>query len=390
VGVLVFGWPFLSTLLRLLLKKKELYERRFTAKSNATTFSIEYIPLTTNRVDQPHKKEEEEEQTPRTSRGKAMTTWSSPRAMVNAASTRTASSSFKSWKSRATTKTTTMTATRRRSVGTTNDDDRRLDCRHRHRHRTRASADGNAANNMSDVAALDGLINQLLNAHGESDDMLQKVCIENIMAFDQQMWLRMASRIDNVNTDEEKDAITDVMSKCMKIIEATLKKAEETIDRSSEQLQRIISAAADQTTMEFDVPLKADALKRMEAEVKNCTVDEGMLNTAYAWIRKSDEDKLDGMVHILQKFLQLYAARELNKNKAPLDELLGCSNTDDWPVVFQKLVNEGYGEVAFTKELQQRMEEVVLGLTNGSYAQRVQAEYLKEVEERSREYFKQV
>ena len=57
------------------------------------------------------------------------------------------------------------------------------------------------------------------------------------------------------------------------------------------------------------MPLKADALKRMEAEVKNCTVDEGMLNTAYAWIRKSDEDKLDGMVHILQKFLQLYAAR---------------------------------------------------------------------------------
>ena len=33
------------------------------------------------------------------------------------------------------------------------------------------------------------------------------------------------------------------------------------------------------------MPLKADALKRMEAEVKNCTVDEGMLNTAYAWIR---------------------------------------------------------------------------------------------------------
>lgn len=37
MGVLVFGWPFLSTLLRLLLKEKELYERRFTAKSNATT-----------------------------------------------------------------------------------------------------------------------------------------------------------------------------------------------------------------------------------------------------------------------------------------------------------------------------------------------------------------
>jgi hypothetical protein len=303
-------------------------------------------------------------------------TTTSPRAMVGMASTRTTSSS--------------VTATTTKKMSYYSKKMSTIRRRRNHHQQTAAAADGSNSNNMSDVAALDGLINQLLNAHGESDDMLQKVCIENIMAFDQQMWLRMASRIDNVNTDEEKDAIADVMSKCMKIIEATLKKAEETIDRSSEQLQRIIAAAADQTTMEFDVPLKADALKRMEAEIKNCTVDEGMLNTTYAWIRKSDEDKMDGMVHILQKFLQVYAAGELNKNKAPLDELLGCSNTDDWPVVFQKLVNEGYGEVAFTKELQQRMEEVVLGLTNGSYAQRVQAEYLKEVEERSKEYFKQV
>ena len=303
-------------------------------------------------------------------------TTTSPRAMVGMASTRTTSSS--------------MTATTTKKMSYYSKKMSTIRRRRNHHQQTAVAADGSNSNNMSDVAALDGLINQLLNAHGESDDMLQKVCIENIMAFDQQMWLRMASRIDNVNTEEEKDAIADVMSKCMKIIEATLKKAEETIDRSSEQLQRIIAAAADQTTMEFDVPLKADALKRMEAEIKNCTVDEGMLNTTYAWIRKSDEDKMDGMVHILQKFLQVYAAGELNKNKAPLDELLGCSNTDDWPVVFQKLVNEGYGEVAFTKELQQRMEEVVLGLTNGSYAQRVQAEYLKEVEERSKEYFKQV
>lgn len=320
-----------------------------------------------------------------------MTTTTTPtmmqKAMFGTASTRTTSSSSTSSSSssrKVTTKKMMMMMTATKTTTTSSSSKNR-----RRQNRTAAAADsGNK--NISDVAALDGLINQLLNAHGESDDVLQKVCIENIMAFDQQMWLRMASRIDNVNTDEEKDAIADVMSKCMKIIEATLKKAEETIDRSSEQLQRIISAAADQTTMEFDVPLKSDALRRMEAEIKNCTVDEGMLNTTYAWIRKSDEDKMDGMVHILQKFLQVYAAGELNKNKAPLDELLGCSNTDDWPVVFQKLVNEGYGEVAFTKELQQRMEEVVLGLTNGSYAQRVQAEYLKEVEERSKEYFKQV
>ena len=35
MGVLVFGWPFLSSFTT--SSEKELYERRFTAKSNATT-----------------------------------------------------------------------------------------------------------------------------------------------------------------------------------------------------------------------------------------------------------------------------------------------------------------------------------------------------------------
>lgn len=39
-------------------------------------------------------------------------------------------------------------------------------------------------------------------------------------------------------------------------------------------------------------------------------------------------------------------------------------------------------------ELQRRMERVVLGLQSGSYAQRVQAEYLKEVETRAKAVFK--
>lgn len=40
--------------------------------------------------------------------------------------------------------------------------------------------------------------------------------------------------------------------------------------------------------------------------------------------------------------------------------------------------------------LQRRMESVVLGLPSGSYAQRVQAEYLKELESRAREVFEDI
>jgi hypothetical protein len=40
--------------------------------------------------------------------------------------------------------------------------------------------------------------------------------------------------------------------------------------------------------------------------------------------------------------------------------------------------------------LQRKMEGTVLGLQSGSYAQRVQAEYLKEVEARAKRVYKEL
>jgi hypothetical protein len=45
-------------------------------------------------------------------------------------------------------------------------------------------------------------------------------------------------------------------------------------------------------------------------------------------------------------------------------------------------------EAEFMAALQRKMEAAVLGLQSGSYAQRVQAEYLKEVEARAKGVFK--
>jgi hypothetical protein len=121
----------------------------------------------------------------------------------------------------------------------------------------------------------------------------------------------------------------------------------------------------------------------MRVAINDAAVDEQMLNTVYAWIRKSDEDKLDGMVHILQHLLQCYAARELDTGTTPLDIVIGAP-ASDWPAKFEAVIEGGFGEEAFTQDLQKRMEGVVLNLPNGSYAQRVQAEYLKEVEDRGK------
>jgi hypothetical protein len=172
----------------------------------------------------------------------------------------------------------------------------------------------------------------------------------------------------------------------MKLVEAMVERTESTIEESSASLQAIVGSAADPKSGEFDVPLKKDALARMRAELEKNVVDERTLNTLYAWIRKSDENGLDGMVHILQRLLQLYAARELDENSSKLDKVIRASS-EEWTGLFMDISKEGYNETAFAKDLQVRMEGVVLGLPNGSYAQRVQAEYLKEIEDRGKEFF---
>ena len=167
---------------------------------------------------------------------------------------------------------------------------------------------------------------------------------------------------------------------------AMVERTESTIEEASSGVQQVVGAAADPASGEFDVPLKADALERMKSALETVAVDERMLNTIYAWIRKSDENGLDGMVHILQRLLQLYAARELDEKKTPLDTVIRAT-AEEWTMHFIDVSKDGYSETAFVKDLQRRMEGVVLNLPNGSYAQRVQAEYLKEIEDRGKEFF---
>ena len=250
--------------------------------------------------------------------------------------------------------------------------------RRRETHVTRAGkGPGDAAN---DVANMDALIDNLIAADEET---LVKLVAENVLSFNQSLWIRIASRSDSAEDQASKDAFMELAGKCMKLIEAMVEKTESGIQQSSKALESIVAVAADPDTGEFAVPLSSESVTRMRVAVNATTVDEQMLNTVYAWIRKSDEDKLDGMVHILQHLLQCYAARELDTGKSPLDTVIGAPATE-WPEKFETMISDGFGEEAFTKDLQKRMEGVVLNLPNGSYAQRVQAEYLKEVEDRGK------
>ena len=106
-----------------------------------------------------------------------------------------------------------------------------------------------------------------------------------------------------------------------------MEKTENTMEEASVNLQTVVGAAADPSSGEFDVPPNVDA-RAMKHALESVMVDERTLNTLYAWIRKSDENGLDGMVHILQRLLQLYAARELDENSSALDTVI-CSSVEE-------------------------------------------------------------
>ena len=188
----------------------------------------------------------------------------------------------------------------------------------------------------------------------------------------------------------------------MQLVDAMVRKTNAQLTDSAAVLQEILRAGADERTGEWKLPLAADKVEAMRAalEKKADSVDEALLSNCFSWMRKASDDELDGMVTILQKVLQLYASRALVLSEGAganstggggaemtLSELLKVDEAK-WASILRKKVQDGeISEVSFLESLQRKMESVVLGLSSGSYAQRVQAEYLKELESRAKEVF---
>lgn len=251
---------------------------------------------------------------------------------------------------------------------------------------------------LAETAALDELIDLLLAATDAND--LTKRVAENMLSFDQRFWLRLATRTDSASCSEERDRLAALAKTVMQLVDAMVRKTSDQLDDSAAILQKILTAAADERTGEWQVPLPADKAEAMREALNaySDSLDEALLSNCFAWMRKAAKDNLTGMVAILQKVLQLYAAKALssqsvaraagkNEADAVIAELIAADEAT-WAAIVRKKAQSGeITELALMEALQRRMEGIVLGLASGSYAQRVQAEYLKELEARAKSVF---
>lgn len=249
---------------------------------------------------------------------------------------------------------------------------------------------------LSEIAALDELIDVLLDSENAED--LSKKVADNILSMERKFWLRLATRADTASSEEQKEKLASLARVVMQLVDAMVRKTNEQLTDSAIVLQDILRAAADEVTGEWTVPLPPEKVAAMKAvmDQQSDKIDEALLSNCFAWMRKASDDKLDGMVEILRKVLQLYAARavsasvsqqELSKEDSILADILK-EDEGAWAILLRKKAQAGeISEVSFLEALQRKMESVVLGLSSGSYAQRVQAEYLKELESRAKGVF---
>jgi flagellar biosynthesis regulator FlaF len=265
--------------------------------------------------------------------------------------------------------------------------ERRGSCLGGHRRLNASSSD----DNLQETAALDELIDILLAS--TSQDQLAQTVAENALSFDQKFWLRLAARTDTAD-EEAQQQLKSLATTVMQIVDAMVQRTDEKLSGSSEMLEQILIAGADEDTGEWSVPLPAERVAAMkEVMMANYdAVDEALLSSCFAWMKKASDDKLDGMVYILQTVLQLYASIELTEKVGEstsdvLAEVLKAPE-GQWEGIIREMNASGrLSEEYFLEEVQKKMETIVLGRSSGSYDQRILAEFLSELQERANAAF---
>lgn len=256
----------------------------------------------------------------------------------------------------------------------------------------RSRIEGNQVDpTADDLEVMDQMITKLSNA--KLYELPNAVRRAFRVVSSPRFFMRIAERTDMASDELDKAKLSALASNLVATLEAVVETTEEQLDERAKEVEAVLKAAAEPDSGEFLVPLlpsQVDNMRKVMEGLEPSSLDEGFLSTVDAYMNKCHEDGMDGLVGILQKVLQMYSgiqitrARELQNEEleaTPASDLfdnLLLTDTDNWDSAIKKGVKD-VKAVSLIAEIQRTMETVVLGLENGSTAQRVQAEYLREL-----------
>ncbi|XP_028765708.1 uncharacterized protein LOC114723658 isoform X1 [Neltuma alba] len=249
-------------------------------------------------------------------------------------------------------------------------------------------------------------IDRLIDMLRESDPQkLQKLVVENILAFNPSFWIRLAARTDTCKSEDDKKDYEELALTVMTVVDRLVHKTNQKIESATDVLKGVLKPVVDDVVEEIPWPPRdPQALALMEKEIsqreQEGQLDEGFLAEVSAQLRQAKEDgDKPGLEAMLQKVLQLYASKVLSKrsyaNKG--DEVLKDEQfletiiqapEEEWNNILIKGLTIGTGEVSpeeLNAVVKKRIERTLIRTEGGSYQQRILTEYLKGIESRAEE-----
>ncbi|XP_077212105.1 uncharacterized protein LOC143847235 isoform X3 [Tasmannia lanceolata] len=232
-----------------------------------------------------------------------------------------------------------------------------------------------AEESFKKTVEVDRLIDTLRDANANE---LQKLVVENVLAFNEGFWIRLAARTETCKSDDDKKDYEELALSVMSIVDRLVNKTKEKIESSTDILKEILKPVMDE----------AEEISWPPRDPKSLT----LMETA-----KEDGDK-PGLEAMLQKVLQLYASKALSKRSYAykggevlrtekfLESVIQAASEEDWNMLLINGLTLGKGDISpdeFYAVIKKRIERTLIRTEGGSYQQRVLTEYLKGIQSRT-------
>ncbi|WCJ40917.1 hypothetical protein M5689_021815 [Euphorbia peplus] len=258
-----------------------------------------------------------------------------------------------------------------------------------------------AEESFKKTVEIDKLIDMLRDANPRE---LQKLVVENILAFTPDFWIRLAARSDTCKSEDDKKDYEELAASVMTIVDCLVNKTKEKIESSTDVLKEILEPVVHEEEEIQWPPRDPEALKLMEKAIiqreQEGQLDEGFLAEVSAQLRQAKEDSdKPGLEAMLQKVLQLYASSVLSKRSYAKkgDEILKAEQfletlikapEEEWRKLLVDGLTIGKGEISpeeLYAVINKRIERMLIRTEGGSYQQRILNEYLKGIQTRAEE-----
>lgn len=226
---------------------------------------------------------------------------------------------------------------------------------------------------------------------------LNELLANNMKAIDQRLFLRLAEMSDEEKDPAEKQRIGDFATLVTNSLERIIARADAQLNADSLAVQTLMKTCAS-ASGEFDLPVPAERIGDLRALMREQVglLDEGFVGTVKAYMKKADNDGLDGLVEVLRLVLQTFAAEKLITLLPQSSEDPGITQLltqtleappSEWEAVLRTALTSEEPPCSadqLQQALQDKMGEIVLGLPSGSTVQTVLAEFLNELIQRCR------